>query len=100
MKVGLRDHKTPVGARVYDHDPLTPYTDTLQRRIPDTEDLVLSSFLQAAFDEIYTDSEVPPRFCPHCQSGATTLRQRPTPDRPNRTLFECYVAIYSRRSLP
>ncbi|MCV9909539.1 DUF746 domain-containing protein [Brucella sp. HL-2] len=80
----------PERVRILDHDPLTPYIDTKKRQIPEAEDTVLSNYLQAVFDEIYTSSEEPPRFCPHCRSGATALRQRPQTDRPNRMLFECY----------
>lgn len=78
-----------LGVRILDHNPLTPFVDTAKRRIPDTEDTVLSSYLQSAFDELYARSEQPPRNCPHCGSEATSLRQRPTKDRPNRMLFEC-----------
>lgn len=79
-----------LGVRILDHDPQTPFMDTSKRRIPDTEDTVLSSYLQSVFDELYSRSEEPPRNCPHCASEATALRQRPQNDRPNRMLFECY----------
>ncbi len=84
--------------KILDHDPLTPYKDTIKRQIPETEDIVLSSFLQTAFDEIYTKSEKPPRSCPHCRCAKIALRQRPQQDRPNRMLFQCYDcrAIFTR----
>ncbi len=47
----------PKRLRILDHDPLTPYIDTMKRRIPETEDTVWPDYLQSIFEEIYTNSE-------------------------------------------
>lgn len=76
---------TPEPRRIF--DPMIPLADC-SRPFPNTEDRVLTNFLEAEIDDLLSQSEVPPP-CPHCDGNNTVLFARAASPKPVLPVFQC-----------